>query len=156
MTTQLPECAWRLPLPNLEVFGCRHTAVRTPAQQVTTEVCAACRWRTVPCPHPHEAAAILAAARGPTWFATGWNLAQSLAEFVADGLAFVSSQTYEARLEVCDQCEQRIDTHCRICGCRLALKARGRAFQCPLGRWPDERASAEKELVPTGSQEANQ
>lgn len=65
-----------------------------------------------------------------------WNLARSLADFVADGCTTVSDEEYRQRLEVCDTCDQRRGNRCLKCGCRLALKARGRAFQCPLGKWP--------------------
>ena len=64
-----------------------------------------------------------------------------LADFVADGLKTVSKQEYEARLKICDACDQRRGNRCLVCGCRLSLKARGRAFQCPLGKWPAVDAS---------------
>ncbi|MCB9939633.1 MAG: hypothetical protein H6823_15430 [Planctomycetaceae bacterium] len=66
-----------------------------------------------------------------------WNLAQSLASFVADGCKTVTPQQYQARLEVCDTCDQRKGNRCMKCGCQLSLKARGRAFRCPLAKWPD-------------------
>ena len=65
-----------------------------------------------------------------------WNLARSLAAFVADGCTTVNSEQYQARLAVCDACDQRRGSRCLKCGCRLAWKARGRAFQCPLDKWP--------------------
>jgi len=40
------------------------------------------------------------------------------------------------RLEICDTCDQRRRGRCLKCGCRLRLKARGRAFKCLLGKWP--------------------
>ena len=65
-----------------------------------------------------------------------WNLASSLASFVADGCKTVTKQEYAARLEICDTCDRRRGNRCMECGCRLSLKARGRAFQCPLKKWP--------------------
>ena len=70
-----------------------------------------------------------------------WNLATSLAAFVADGCKLVTAEEYAARLAVCDSCEFRRKTRCLKCGCRLALKAKGRAFKCPEDKWP----------VPTGT-----
>lgn len=64
-----------------------------------------------------------------------WNLARSLADFVADGCKTVDDATYKVRLEVCDGCDQRNGNRCLKCGCRLSLKAKGRAFRCPLGKW---------------------
>jgi hypothetical protein len=66
-----------------------------------------------------------------------WNLAASLAAFVADGLRTVDEQQYRQRLEICDVCDQRRGNRCMKCGCRLSLKARGRAFKCPEDKWPE-------------------
>lgn len=68
-----------------------------------------------------------------------WNLARALADFVADGCTTVSQEEYAERLAVCDTCDQRRGNRCRVCACRLSLKARGRAFQCPLAKWPEGR-----------------
>ena len=75
--------------------------------------------------------------RPPPLLRQAWNLATSLADFVADGCQTVTTQEYRQRLEICDACEQRRGNRCLKCGCRLSLKARGRAFQCPEGKWPD-------------------
>jgi hypothetical protein len=65
-----------------------------------------------------------------------WNLAASLADFVADRCRTVNEEEYRQRLEICDSCAERRDNRCSKCGCYLALKARGRAFRCPLDKWP--------------------
>ena len=65
-----------------------------------------------------------------------WNLARSLAYFVADGFKTVTQDQYRERLEICDACQHRRDNRCLKCGCRLSLKARGRAFKCPENKWP--------------------
>jgi hypothetical protein len=67
-----------------------------------------------------------------------WNLAGALASFVCDGCAMVSREDYEARLAMCDTCDRRDGNWCAQCGCNLSMKARGRAFRCPLGKWPNE------------------
>lgn len=66
-----------------------------------------------------------------------WNLARALAGFVADGCTTVTAEQYRRRLEICDGCERRRGNRCAACGCYLSLKARGRAFTCPLSKWPD-------------------
>ena len=65
-----------------------------------------------------------------------WNLARALAGFVADGCKTVTEEQYRRRLEICDGCDQRRGNRCTKCGCRLSLKARGRAFRCPSDKWP--------------------
>jgi hypothetical protein len=72
----------------------------------------------------------------PSLARQAWNLARALADFVADGCRTVSEPEYRQRLEICDACKYRRNTRCMKCGCRLALKARGRAFQCPIQAWP--------------------
>jgi len=71
----------------------------------------------------------------PSLARQAWNLATSLADFVADGCKTVSEEQYRERLEICDGCAHRRHNRCMKCGCRLSLKAQGRAFKCPEGKW---------------------
>ena len=66
-----------------------------------------------------------------------WNLAKALVDFVADGCKTVTRAEYEARLRVCDSCELRSGVWCRHpdCGCNREIKAHGRAWKCPVGKW---------------------
>jgi hypothetical protein len=75
--------------------------------------------------------------RPPRLSRQAWSLAQSLAAFAADGLKRVDVDQYRQRLEICDRCDRRRGNRCLDCGCRLSLKARGRAFKCLVGKWPD-------------------
>ncbi|NLX96471.1 MAG: hypothetical protein GXY83_09875 [Rhodopirellula sp.] len=72
----------------------------------------------------------------PSLARQAWNLARAMADFVADGCRTVEVSEYRRRLEICDACNERRGNRCMQCGCRLALKARGRAFRCPLEKWP--------------------
>ena len=72
----------------------------------------------------------------PSLARQAWNLAQALADFAADGCHTVAEDEYRRRLETCDACDHRRANRCLKCGCRLSLKARGRAFKCPEGKWP--------------------
>jgi len=72
----------------------------------------------------------------PTLFQKAWNLAESLAAFVADGCHTVPGEEYARRLGICDTCDKRQDGVCSACGCYLVFKAKGRAFTCPLNKWP--------------------
>ena len=74
----------------------------------------------------------------PGILAQAWNLASSLAAFIADGCETVSPEDYSARLAICDTCDRRQGNFCRECGCNLSLKATGRAFKCPLNKWPPQ------------------
>jgi hypothetical protein len=65
-----------------------------------------------------------------------WNVTTALASFVGDGFKTVTTEQYQARLDICDGCEFRTGNRCNACGCYLSLKAKGRAFQCPKNKWP--------------------
>lgn len=67
-----------------------------------------------------------------------WDLTKSIAAFVADGFKTVNEEEYKRRLSVCDVCEHRKGQRCSVCGCFVALKAKGRAWDCPDGRWEQE------------------
>jgi len=60
---------------------------------------------------------------------------QSAVAFVGDGCAMVDETEFRRRLDVCRTCERRAGRRCSECGCWIGLKARGRAFACPLDRW---------------------
>jgi hypothetical protein len=48
----------------------------------------------------------------------------------------VDAARYRERLSICDTCDRHSGNRCVECGCWVTLKARGRTFTCPLGRWP--------------------
>jgi hypothetical protein len=78
----------------------------------------------------------------PPLLQRAWNLAVALTEFVADGFKTVSPEQYAERIRTCDNCpggyrSGPICTHAK-CGCVIALKARGRAWKCPAGFWPEQ------------------
>ncbi len=74
--------------------------------------------------------------RSPNLVRQAWNLARSLTDFVADGCKTVTADQYRQRLDICAGCTHRRNNRCMKCGCRLSLKAQGRAFKCPEGKWP--------------------
>ncbi len=63
------------------------------------------------------------------------DLFHSVVAFVGDGCALVDDAEYRRRLSVCHACDRRTGRRCVECGCWIGVKARGRAFECPLGRW---------------------
>lgn len=65
------------------------------------------------------------------------NFARAVADHVADGLAKVTPEQLETRLEKCTLCDQRRDSRCMVCGCFLEPKAAMRSSACPLGNWPN-------------------
>jgi hypothetical protein len=73
----------------------------------------------------------------PPLTAQASNLFQSVVAFVGDGCALVEDAEYRQRLRTCHACDRRNGKRCTACGCWIALKARGRAFTCPLSRWEE-------------------
>lgn len=64
------------------------------------------------------------------------NAAGAVVSAVADGFTAVSTEQQAARLAVCETCEAFDGDSCRECGCRASWKARLRAWNCPLKKWP--------------------
>lgn len=75
-------------------------------------------------------------ARPPSMAARLWSLSRALVEFVFDGCETVTADQYEDRLRLCDSCGERQEDQCGACGCLLSIKAKGRVWTCPLGKWP--------------------
>jgi hypothetical protein len=94
--------------------------------------------QTAPPPTP-QTPVVATPQKPPPVARKAWNLAKSLKDFVFDGMKTVTEEQYQERLGICDNCpdNMRQGNHCVKCGCQLHLKARGRAFECPLNHWPE-------------------
>jgi len=151
-SANLPDCDHREQTSTEHVYFCRQPRMHVAGGLVNATICRLCSVRNLPVPVPRareefvEEAHAAGAGHGysgppevrqfPSLLQLGWNLTQSITAFVADGLQTVTKEQYEARLAICDTCDRRQGTRCQQCGCDLAVKAKGRAFQCPLGKWP--------------------
>lgn len=65
------------------------------------------------------------------------NAAKAAVDFVASGFETVDDAEYERRRKICRACDQfdaKAD-RCKRCGCSMAIKARGKVFACPEGKW---------------------
>ena len=147
--SHLPECELRVEIDHADhpgKFYCRHTRVRTRGNLVSAEICRLCTQRTVPSPEPRPlpTSEDLLPKQAPPLGRQLWNFAKAVTDFVADGMKTVSAEEYAERLAICDECPERQDNRCLECGCRLSLKAQGRAFECPLGKWPAHVSAEEK------------
>jgi hypothetical protein len=92
-----------------------------------------------------ESAATPPPLEGPGMLQRAWNLAGSIAAFVADGCHTVSANQFQMRLQICDSCDERRDAICGTCGCYICIKARLRALNCPVNKWPREGSDIEDE-----------
>ena len=146
----LAPCEYRVELDSPGTFFCRHSVVCSQDNVVTTPICRACDVRTKECRNPRPIPLTTEVpARVEVSFARQvWNFTTSAAAFISDGLTLVDQPTYAARLAICDTCDRRSENRCAECGCSLTMKAAGRAFACPLGKWnnlpsrsPDEETS---------------
>lgn len=62
---------------------------------------------------------------------------QAAATFVASGFEALPEADVQARLAICNGCDQRTaGGMCSGCGCWLAAKARLPHEVCPAGKWP--------------------
>ena len=130
--TDLPSCRFRSVRSCCSrSYLCHHKQVHTSGNIVDHWICTDCQFQ-----ESGEPEVATDAMSAPPLTQRAWNLAESLADFVADGLRLVSREEYQARLKTCEECSFRTDSTCTKCGCIIAIKARGRAFLCPEGLWP--------------------
>jgi hypothetical protein len=153
--SSLPPCTYRVATEQPERFYCRHTRVMADDDLVSANVCGQCAFRLVPCANPRPEERSQERRAFPALLVQAWNAMTAVAEFVRDGCTTVDATEFQARLDICDTCVERVGDRCLQCGCHLTLKARGRAFQCPLGKWPDDIAKSRVEPTdPSTSQGA--
>ncbi|MFM8223828.1 MAG: DUF6171 family protein, partial [Planctomycetaceae bacterium] len=124
-----PKCGrvWRLQGGSADIVSCPLCALN-PAGSHSTAT-------QQPASSPPPAAAG-GPAGGPGGARQLWNAARALSQFVADGCQTIPPDEYQERLEICEACDRQRNGRCLECGCWLSLKARGRAWQCPLDKWP--------------------
>ncbi len=72
----------------------------------------------------------------PPVFERARHFVKAIKDFWSDGMKTVTKEQYVERLTICAGCDLVNGNWCRKCGCWLSLKARGRAFECPGGYWP--------------------
>lgn len=135
--SHLPSCSYRAQTESAELFYCRHTATRVSGNRVTEAICKTCSVRETPCEQPRSPSAQDLVQSSPSLAKMSWNAAIAMARFVGDRGRTVNEQELSERLEICDRCDLHRGNRCLACGCNLARKARGRVFDCPLGKWPD-------------------
>lgn len=134
----LPKCSYRVETEEPMTFFCRHSRVFASDHLVHPGICGMCRMRTVHCDNLRPAPSTKTVSRSrPPLIRQAWNLAQAIRDFSADRFRTVTPEQYAQRMEICEGCTERRGSRCLQCGCNLSLKARGRAFQCPLKKWPE-------------------
>jgi hypothetical protein len=96
-------------------------------------IAASSPWPPVPPPVPLPAPAI----EPPSLMTRVATAATAAVTFVASGFEVLTEADVQARLAVCNGCEQRTGNgFCAGCGCYLAAKARLPHEVCPIGKWP--------------------
>lgn len=142
----LPACSFRQELNQSDVYYCRHTKVHTTDNLVTNEICQRCAWHEMHCENPRPADYEMRAEVSPTLVSKVIGARSAAIAFVADGMRLLSDDQTAERLRICASCEDHQGNWCRRCGCNLAVKARGRAFECPAGKWPQPLADKESQI----------
>ena len=69
-------------------------------------------------------------------FQMGMGLAKSMASEARSNNPPVTNEEKERRMQTCRDCEfLKNGRRCTKCGCAIALKARLRTGECPIGKW---------------------
>jgi len=71
--------------------------------------------------------------RGPSLMTMATNLAGT----ALSAVVFVSEETYNKRMSICEGCEflDKSIYRCLKCGCMMKAKARVEVAKCPLQKW---------------------
>lgn len=63
------------------------------------------------------------------------NFPKAAAKRVLSKFEDVDIETYQNRLQICNDCEKREEDVCTECGCFLEEKLWWKSEKCPLGFW---------------------
>lgn len=140
---ELAHCDYRVGTEDPTKYYCRHSSVLAQDNIVDTAVCRYCQQRSIVChsPRPMPETVELSAIVEASLIQKMWNFTGAVAAFVSDGMTLVDKETFSARMAICESCEYRSDNQCLKCGCNLTMKASGRAFACPIGKWVTTKAA---------------
>jgi hypothetical protein len=115
---------------------------RHPGCAKTEHLWKLCRSR----PEYHEASqahclpvtAVATSGKPPSLLQRAANLAGAAVDFARDGFHLTTAEQQAERLAICSACDRHDGGVCLECGCILAIKVTGRAFSCPLKKWPGD------------------
>jgi hypothetical protein len=62
-------------------------------------------------------------------------LIKTAKQFALTGEIFANSKLQQDRVSVCNKCENKDGSKCKVCGCTLSSKIVPIGSTCPLGRW---------------------
>jgi len=146
------DCQCPAPPEGTEWFWCDRHQCRKSAgmqRQCATNLASFTAWQqgrgtgqvvtaTTPVPSMKEKAS---APREWSWRSVK-HFVRALLKHAGDWFRKCSRKEIQARLAICEQCDQYTGTACAKCGCRVNLEKRflnklaWRSEACPLGKWP--------------------
>lgn len=72
---------------------------------------------------------------GPGLMKMAKGFVKSAVEHVRDGMAHVTPEEQQKRLDICNQCDKKQGNRCGECGCFLKIKTSWASSECPLKKW---------------------
>ena len=84
---------------------------------------------------PTLSASLYIMSQSPNIFTKAVNLARATLAHVASGCERTPLMLFNHRVAICDNCPERADDACRVCGCYVAIKASWYTQRCPLDKW---------------------
>jgi tetratricopeptide (TPR) repeat protein len=80
--------------------------------------------------------AVTQTVREPGLLRMAYSAAKAMAGFFRSGLAPVSSEVRQKRLQTCAACEHYTGMRCRLCGCFIKANVWMPYEHCPIDKWP--------------------
>ena len=63
------------------------------------------------------------------------NFAIELTKHALGGNQHVDDATYNQRLQICSDCDEREGDNCKLCGCNMPAKCWWKSAKCDDGKW---------------------
>ena len=77
------------------------------------------------------------AREGPPLHTQAVSFVMAMGKLAADGFRLADEEEFKRRVAICESCG-RFNSRtgrCRECGCYGKIKAKGRIWECPEGKW---------------------
>lgn len=72
---------------------------------------------------------------GPGLLDMAKNFGKAAVAHVKTGMAHVSEEEKQRRLDICNLCDKKKGNRCSECGCLLQIKTSWQSSECPLKKW---------------------
>lgn len=71
----------------------------------------------------------------PSFLKKASNFIKTSYDHIKNGSKYTSPQVYQDRMDTCNNCKLLQDGRCKLCGCKMEIKARWTVSDCDNNYW---------------------